>query len=134
MNGTDLAILLKSICAEIAQGHYDAVDRLFALAETDGGEGLGDLAESFGLMVVQLEVREMLMKSMVGELEEAGLRLREAQGRLAAENNGLRRQMTRLEVQIDQKSREAAVAEIVESDFFVSLQARARAMRQREGG
>ncbi len=134
MNGTDLAILLKSICAEIAQGHYDAVDRLFALAETDGGEGLGDLAESFGLMVVQLEVREMLMKSMVGELEEAGLRLREAQGRLAAENNGLRRQMTRLEVQIDQKGREAAVAEIVESDFFVSLQARARAMRQREGG
>ena len=92
MNGTDLAILLKSICAEIAQGHYDAVDRLFALAETDGGEGLGDLAESFGLMVVQLEV------------------------------------------QIDQKGREAAVAEIVESDFFVSLQARARAMRQREGG
>ncbi len=134
MNGTDLAILLKSICAEIAQGHYDAVDRLFALAETDGGEGLGDLAESFGLMVVQLEVREMLMKSMVGELEEAGLRLREAQGRLAAENNGLRRQMTRLEVQIDQKGREAAVAEIVESNFFVSLQARARAMRQREGG
>lgn len=134
MNGTDLAILLKSICAEIAQGHYDAVDRLFALAETDGGEGLGDLAESFGLMVVQLEVREVRMKSMVGELEEAGLRLREAQGRLAAENNGLRRQMTRLEVQIDQKGREAAVAEIVESDFFVSLQARARAMRQREGG
>lgn len=134
MNGTDLAILLKSICTEIAQGHYDAVDRLFALAETDAGEGLGDLAESFGLMVVQLEAREVRMKSMVGELEEAGLRLREAQGRLAAENDGLRRQMTRLEVQIDQKGREAAVAEIVESDFFVSLQARARVMRQREGG
>ncbi len=41
--------------------------------------------------------------------------------------------MTRLEVQIDQKGRAAAVAEIIESDFFVSLQARARAIRNREG-
>ena len=73
------------------------------------------------------------MKAMVGELEEAGRRLREAQGRMAAENDGLRRQMTRLEVQIDQKGRAAAVAEIIESDFFVSLQARARAIRNREG-
>lgn len=134
MNGDDLAMMLKGICAEIAQGHYDAVDRLFALAEADGGPGLEALAESFGLMVVQLEARELRMKSMVEELEEAGRRLREAQGRLAAENDGLRRQMTRLEVQIDHKGREAAVAEIVESDFFVSLQARARAMRKREGG
>ena len=133
MNGTDLASMLKGICAEIAQGHYDAVDRLFVFAEAEGGDSLSDLAESFGLMVVQLEARELRMKAMVGELEEAGRRLREAQCRMAAENDGLRRQMTRLEVQIDQKGRAAAVAEIIESDFFVSLQARARAIRNREG-
>jgi len=133
VNGTDLATMLKGICAEIAQGHYDAVDRFFAFAEADGGDSLSELAESFGLMVVQLEARELRMKAMVGELEEASRRLREAQGRMAAENDGLRRQMTRLEVQIDQKGRAAAVAEIIESDFFVSLQARARAIRNREG-
>jgi hypothetical protein len=44
--------------------------------------------------------------------------------------------MTSLEVQIDQTGRQRAVSEIVESDFFVALQTRARDLRRRgqEGG
>ena len=130
---------LRDVCQAVASGQYDAVDRVFALADPRGGEAavlLAELGEAFGLMVVQLEVREEHQKQLIAELEEAARRLREAQSRLHAENAGLRRQMTSLEVQIDQTGRQRAVSEIVESDFFVALQTRARDLRRRgqEGG
>lgn len=121
--------LLREVCEAVAEGRYDAVERVFALAEAD--PTTAPFAEAFGMMVVQLEARELRQAQLVAELEEAGRRLREAQARLAAENDGLRRVMDRLEVRIDQEKRASAVREIVDSDVFQSLQARARALRAR---
>jgi hypothetical protein len=43
----------------------------------------------------------------------------------------LRRQVEELKIEIDEAKRQKQVNEIVESDFFQNVQARAQAMRQR---
>jgi hypothetical protein len=57
--------------------------------------------------------------------------LEEAQKLLATENMTLRGEVHRLKIEIDQSRKEAEVAEIADTEYFQSLQSRARTMRAR---
>ncbi len=123
---------LQSLCQAIARGDYNGLDSLFALTgATDVPSDIRDLAESFGSMVVQIEAREFHLSEMLSELKEANRKLAEAERKLAAENVTLRSEVNRLKIEIDQARKDDEVAEIADTEYFQSLQSRARSMRAR---
>ena len=70
----ELLEMLNNLCKKIATGKYDESDvqKLFELAKTQRYPGLfSELAESFGMMMVKLEAREMQLKDMIEELKKA---------------------------------------------------------------
>lgn len=123
---------LQILCQAIARGDYDGLDSLFALTgATDVPNDIRDLAESFGSMVVQIEAREFHLSQMLSELKESNRKLAEAERKLAAENVTLRSEVNRLKIEIDQTRKDDEVAEIADTEYFQSLQSRARNMRAR---
>jgi len=75
----DLLEMLNSLCKKIAAGQYDQsdVDKLFELAKTERYPSLfSELAESFGMMMTKLEVREFRLKQMIEELEREKSRIK----------------------------------------------------------
>jgi septal ring factor EnvC (AmiA/AmiB activator) len=128
----DFLVELQALCQAIAQGQYDGLDSLFALTGSDEvPEDIRDLAEAFGSMVVQIEAREFRLGGTLQELKETNRKLEEAQKRLASENVTLRTEVNRLKIEIDQTRKDAAVAEIADTEYFQTLQTRARTMRAR---
>ncbi len=77
-------------------------------------------------MAVQIEAREFRLSSMLDELKESNRQLEDAQRRLSSENVTLRDQRQRLRIEIDQSRKDEEVTQIVETDYFQSLQSRAR--------
>lgn len=125
-------VQLQDLCQAIAQGRYDGLDSLFALTgDADAPEEIRDLAEAFGSMVVQIEAREFRLSDTLLALKESNRKLEEAQKRLATENMTLRSEVHRLKIEIDQSRKEAEVAEIADTEYFQTLQSRARTMRAR---
>lgn len=123
---------LQILCQAIARGQYDSLDSLFALTGAeDVPSDIRDLAESFGSMVVQIEAREFHLSEMLSELKEANRKLAEAERKLAAENVTLRSEVNRLKIEINQARKDDEVAEIADTEYFQSLQSRARSMRAR---
>lgn len=125
---------LRDLCGEIARGNYDKIDSLFAMTIDAGAPAvMQELAEAFGSMAVQIEAREYRLGEMLAELKEANRRLEEHNRSVTTENVTLRDQVQRLSIEIDQTRKEREVSEIVETDYFRSLQERAQAMRKRSG-
>ena len=97
---------LTSVAEKIGEGDYN-ID--FASLIRMGRFHLRDetdkLAEVFELMVGKVRVREESLKQQVAELK----------------------------IEIDEVKRQKQVSEIVDTDFFQDLQAKARAMRRRSG-
>ncbi|MCK9908464.1 hypothetical protein MXD81_04950 [Microbacteriaceae bacterium K1510] len=123
---------LKNVCERVARGDYTELDDLFALAESsDAPAVVRELAEAFGSMAVQVEGREFHLSQLLEQLGEANRQLEEAHRKLASENVVLRDQVQRMQITIDQTRKEREVTEIVESDYFQTLQSRARDMRAR---
>jgi predicted RNase H-like nuclease (RuvC/YqgF family) len=123
---------LQALCQAIAQGQYDSLDSLFALTgSAEAPDDIRDLAEAFGSMVVQIEAREFRLSNMLQELKEINRKLEEAQKRLASENISLRSEVNRLKIEIDQTRKEAEVSEIADTEYFQTLQNRARSLRAR---
>jgi predicted RNase H-like nuclease (RuvC/YqgF family) len=123
---------LQDLCQAIAQGRYDGLDHLFALTgDAAAPEEIRDLAEAFGSMVVQIEAREFRLGDTLAALKESNRKLEEAQKRLATENMTLRGEVHRLKIEIDQSRKEEEVAEIADTEYFQTLQSRARTMRAR---
>jgi predicted ribosome quality control (RQC) complex YloA/Tae2 family protein len=123
---------LKDVCGEIAQGNYDRFDALSEITiDAEANATIAELAESFGSMVVQVEAREFHLGQMLGELQEANRQLEEARRKLHSENVILRDQVQRMKIEIDQSQKEREVSDIVGTDYFQTLQRRAREMRAR---
>lgn len=123
---------LKDVCGEIAQGNYDRFDALSEITiDAEANATIAELAESFGSMVVQVEAREFRLGQMLGELQEANRQLEEARRKLHSENVILRDQVQRMKIEIDQSQKEREVSDIVGTDYFQTLQRRAREMRAR---
>jgi HD-GYP domain-containing protein (c-di-GMP phosphodiesterase class II) len=60
---------LARLCHELALGQYRRADELFKLTRSDASpEPIAGLAESFGMMMVQLETREMHLKQIIEDL------------------------------------------------------------------
>lgn len=123
---------LKDVCERVARGDYANLDDLFALTgQSDAPEVVRELAEAFGSMAVQVEGREFHLSQLLQELGETNRQLEDAQRRLASENVVLRDQVQRMQIEIDQGRKEREVSEIIETDYFQTLQSRAREMRSR---
>ena len=74
----DLLEMLNSLCKKIASGKYDKrdVEKLFELSKTDRYPGIfTELAESFGMMMVKVELREIRLKQIIEELNETKAKL-----------------------------------------------------------
>lgn len=123
---------LRALCGEIALGRYDQVDALLAMTGDETiPEPVRQLAEDFGMMLVRIEAREFNLAGTLKELEEAKRDLEIANARLAGDNRALTAEVDRLRIRIDVLSRDREVREISETDYFRSLQDRARALRER---
>jgi HAMP domain-containing protein len=92
---------LTSATKRITEGEYDL--DLQPIVETRFPDEMAELAHSFAIMAEQVAAREQ----------------------------SLTREVTRLRVEIDHAKREAAVKEITESDFFSDLTSKAADMRRR---
>jgi hypothetical protein len=74
----DMLEMLNSSCKKIASGKYDKIDveKLFELSKTDRYPGIfTELAESFGMMMVKVELREIRLKQIIEELNETKAKL-----------------------------------------------------------
>jgi class 3 adenylate cyclase len=61
--------LLMDLTQKVARGEYQQVDELFELTRSDKYPAvISELAESFGLMLVQVEARELHLEQMIDEL------------------------------------------------------------------
>jgi class 3 adenylate cyclase len=61
--------LLTDLTHKVARGDYKHVDELFELTKTDKyPPAICELAESFGMMLVQVEAREFRLEQMIDEL------------------------------------------------------------------
>lgn len=125
---------MTDLCRGVAAGDYEDADGLFALTGDDLPSEISDLAEAFGMMIVQVEVREFGLKQTIDELRETQRQLEHAKGLLDAENKTLRRKVSELQIEVDQTKKEAEVSEITGTDYFRDLQSKARAMRSRTRG
>jgi hypothetical protein len=120
------------MCEQLARGDYAGLDDLFALTgRADAPEVIRELAEAFASMAVQVEGREYHLSQLLDELGESNRQLEDAQRRLASENVNLRDQVQRMQIEIDQGRKDREVSEIIETDYFQTLQSRAREMRSR---
>jgi len=66
---TGLIQLLMDLAQKVARGEYDRADELLELTRQDRYPAMiRDLAESFGMMLVQVEAREFHLEQMIDEL------------------------------------------------------------------
>lgn len=127
----DFLNTLAVLCAEVAGGQYENINRLFELTGEDQPIVVAELAEAFGMMVVQLEAREFGLDQSVRDLRETKRQLEIAQKRLARENADLKHKVQRMTVEIDEQKKEQQVARITDSDYFRQLQTKAATLRAR---
>lgn len=79
MAGTDLRQVvdrLVGLSREISQGNYDRAQEMFDLTAGQSHDPLiQELAESFGMMIVQVEGREFRLEQLIEELQETNQQL-----------------------------------------------------------
>lgn len=81
-----------------------------------------------------LDLRTLVKSRFPDEMYELGESFTNMAEKVAAREQSLKKEVSRLRVEIDQSKREEAVKEIVETDFFADLSARAAEMRARLRG
>ena len=86
-----LLLQLISLCRDISQGKYGKEKELFELTKEGVYPNLiTELAEAFGMMMVQVESRQYHLEGVIEELKKAGVDLLAAKNRLYHENTQLR--------------------------------------------
>lgn len=125
---------LQKICHQISHGNYREADDLFSMtsAHDDVSPLIADLAESFGLMLVRIEAREIQLERLVAELTEAKKELEIANRQLKKDNRRLNEVVEQMKVEIDRHQTQQQVGEITETDYFRQLSSRAREIRARQ--
>jgi transcriptional regulator with PAS, ATPase and Fis domain len=94
---TDLIRKLIQLSRRVAKGDYADIEALFELTKRTGDypEVVSELAESFGLMLVKVEARELQLKKTVEELQAVREELERARQVLLRENVGLKHSLAR---------------------------------------
>lgn len=94
----DIEQLLKTlelICHDLAFARFDRVAELFELTrDRVYPQSIGNLAESFGMMLIRLEAREYQMDRIMQELRRTGKALEASRRQLLQENKVLKRELT----------------------------------------
>ncbi|HVA11627.1 MAG TPA: hypothetical protein VNF99_00120 [Stellaceae bacterium] len=126
----DLIATLSGLCKEVAAGSFGKIDALFRMTG-DAGQPVvvTELAEAFGMMVVQLEAREFRLTQTIEDLRETQRELDAACAALAGENKNLKQQVGDLSIQIDHQRKQEQVREIADTEYFQTLRVRARELR-----
>ncbi|GAB2184746.1 hypothetical protein [Roseibium sp. LAB1] len=123
---------LARTCEAIANGRFDEVEELYQVITDNGVEAdIRALAETFSGMVVQVEAREFHSSQLISELTETKRQLEAAEAKLRKENAELKTRLDKFEVTYDQEQAKAEVEQVSESDYFRSLQSRAKDLRSR---
>lgn len=81
-----------------------------------------------------LQVSEIVRSRFPDEMSVLARSFEAMAAKVAEREQSLKREVTRLRIEIDHAKREAAVKEITESDFFADLTAKAEQMRRRKRG
>ncbi len=88
---------LCQLCDDVSRGQYRRVDELFDMTRpgTDIPPEIIRLAESFGLMLIKIEARELHLRKLVDTLRLAETELKKTRDRLARDNVGLRKSLSK---------------------------------------
>jgi hypothetical protein len=109
---------ISQICRIIARGNRNYVQQLEELTiEGSHPKEITDLAESFHMMLVQIEIHEF-------ELEKALEQLKE-------KNAHLRDRVHTLKIDIDKMKKATAVAQITKTKFFKEIQRKTKRRRKK---
>ncbi|MCK7614006.1 hypothetical protein [Roseibium sediminicola] len=123
---------LARTCEAIANGRFDEVDDLFqVITDMSVEDDIRALAETFSGMVVQVEAREFHSSQLIAELTETKRKLEAAEARLRKENAELKTRLDKFEVTYDKEQAKMEIEEVSDSDYFRSLQSRAKDLRSR---
>ena len=99
MKESHLDVLLQQLiklCRDISRGKYGHEKDLFELTKNGVYPDLvTELAEAFGMMMVQVETRQYRLEGMIDELKKSGEDLLAAKKRLSHENTQLRQTLRR---------------------------------------
>ncbi|MFN3132145.1 MULTISPECIES: hypothetical protein [unclassified Roseibium] len=123
---------LAKTCEAIANGRYDDVDGLFdIITDKQVPESIRALAETFSSMVVQVEAREFHSGQLIEDLTETRRKLELAEAQLRKENQELKVRLDKFEVAYDEEEAKMEVEKVADTDYFRTLQARAKSMRSK---
>ncbi|WP_299483503.1 hypothetical protein [uncultured Roseibium sp.] len=123
---------LARTCEAIANGRFDDVEELYDVITDDAVDSdIRALAETFSGMVVQVEAREFHSSQLIAELTETKRQLEMAEAKLRKENAELKTRLDKFEVSYDEEEAEKEIQEVSDSDYFRSLQSRAKDLRSR---
>lgn len=123
---------LARTCEAIANGRFDEVEELYQVITDEGVEhDIRALAETFSGMVVQVEAREFHSSQLIAELTETKRQLERAEAKLRKENADLKTRLDKFEVTYDKEQAQAEIEQVSDSDYFRSLQSRAKDLRSR---
>ncbi|WP_305984969.1 hypothetical protein [Roseibium sp. MMSF_3544] len=123
---------LARTCEAIANGRFDDVEELYGVITDDSVDAdIRALAETFSGMVVQVEAREFHSSQLIEELTETKRQLELAEAKLRKENAELKTRLDKFEVTYDEKQAEMEVQEVTDTDYFRSLQSRAKDLRSK---
>ncbi len=123
---------LARTCEAIANGRFDEVEELYQVITDEGVEhDIRALAETFSGMVVQVEAREFHSSQLIAELTETKRQLEAAEAKLRKENADLKTRLDKFEVTYDKEQAQAEIEQVSDSDYFRSLQSRAKDLRSR---
>ena len=118
------------MCKEFAAGNYDKVDSLLELTkEQEQPTLIAEMAESFSMMIVQVEAREFRLEQIIEDLERTKEELEIAKKKLAIENVKLKNEVHKLHIEIDHSQKTKDVVEITETDYFKYLEKKARGLK-----
>lgn len=123
---------LAKTCEAIANGRYEDVDGLFEVITNENvPEDIRALAETFSSMVVQVEAREFHSSQLINDLTETRRKLELAESQLRKENADLKTRLDKFEVAYDEQEAKIEVEKVADTDYFRSLQSRAKLMRSK---
>ena len=126
-----LASLAKT-CEAIANGRFDDVEELYQVITDEVVDAdIRALAETFSGMVVQVEAREFHSSQLIDELRETKRQLEAAEAKLRKENAELKTRLDKFEVTFDEKQAEMEIQQVSDTDYFRSLQSRAKDLRSK---
>ena len=118
------------LCKEFAAGNYDKVNDLVELTkEQEQPKLIADLAESFSMMILKIEAREFRLEQIIEDLEKTKEELEIAKKKLAMENVKLKNEVHKLHIGIDHFQKAQDVVKITETDYFKSLQEKAKELK-----